>query len=260
MLDKASPIPLYHQLAENLRARIVAGELPVGEQIPSELELSKQAGISRMTVRQAIASLVRENVLEVMPGIGTFVAEPKLSYDAARLFGFSEEMARLGRPAHSIILSQGVIHPPEGVLEGLELSAGQMTVRFYRLRYAEDVPLLLETNYVPAALCPGLESEDLVHQSFYTLLREKYRITLLYARQALEAVAANEDESRHLGVEIGAPIMLSRGVTYSDKDQPVEYFKVAYRGDKFKFELQSQRFSLAEAANSTRLNVILGLD
>nr|HMN31029.1 GntR family transcriptional regulator [Caldilineaceae bacterium] len=73
MLDKESPVPLYYQLAELLRERIVAGEYKAGEQLPSERELSEQANISRMTARQAVAYLERQGVLVVKPGLGTYV-------------------------------------------------------------------------------------------------------------------------------------------------------------------------------------------
>ncbi|MEJ2599308.1 MAG: GntR family transcriptional regulator, partial [Anaerolineales bacterium] len=77
-LDKSHPIPLYFQLAEILREQIQSGELNPGDRLPSERELNEQFGISRMTVRQALAYLTRDGVLVVKPGIGTFVAEPKL--------------------------------------------------------------------------------------------------------------------------------------------------------------------------------------
>lgn len=93
-LDKSSPIPLYYQLAELIRERIQSGELKPGDQLPSERDLSEQVAISRMTVRQAVAYLVREGTLVVKPGVGTFVAEPKLTYDALHLLGFTEEMIR----------------------------------------------------------------------------------------------------------------------------------------------------------------------
>ncbi len=81
MLDKNSPLPLYYQLAEDLRDKIRAGELKPGEQVPTERELSEMHTISRMTARQALQFLVREEVLVSRQGSGTYVAEPKLTYD-----------------------------------------------------------------------------------------------------------------------------------------------------------------------------------
>src|SRR3712207_5275852 len=99
MLNKHSPIPLYYQLAELLRERIRLGEFKPGDQLPSERALSEQYAISRMTARQALTFLVREGTLIARHGLGTFVAEPKLTYDTLHLLGFTEEMMHRGGKA-----------------------------------------------------------------------------------------------------------------------------------------------------------------
>src|SRR5690606_22030747 len=102
----------YYQLVEWLREQIAAGALAAGSQLPSERELSEQAGISRMTARQAITYLVNEGTLVVKPGVGTFVAAPKLTHDALNLLGFTAEMMRQGGTVTSRVLEQGIITPP----------------------------------------------------------------------------------------------------------------------------------------------------
>ena len=94
MLDKKSPIPLYYQLVEAIRDRIRAGELMPGAQLPPERELGEQYGISRMTVRQALQYLISDDVLVARQGTGTFVAEPKLTFDLRHALGFTDEMVR----------------------------------------------------------------------------------------------------------------------------------------------------------------------
>jgi GntR family transcriptional regulator len=259
-VDKSSPIPLYHQLAEQLRSYIASGVLAPGEKLPSEISISEQIGISRMTVRQAIASLVREGLLEVRQGLGTFVAQPKFLYDATRLFGFSEEMERLGIRVTSRILQQGIVSPPSGVMKALCLSPEEQAFHVMRVRFADEQPLLIETNYVPVRLCPGIERYDFEHSSLYHCLQVDYGIRLAYARHTLEAVAATAEEANLLGVAAGSPLMLNRGVTFSDEEKPVEYFKVLYRGDRFRFEVESRRVSLSQVLDSSRLNVFLGND
>ena len=174
-LDKRSPVPLYYQLVEQIREQIRGGELRPGDQLPPERVLSEQHGISRMTVRQAVASLVREGALVARHGLGTFVAEPKLTYDALHLLGFTEEVIRRGGTAVSQVIEQGRIVPPPRVAEILGLAAGAEAVRIVRLRLAGDTPLLLETTYVPSGLCPGLERENLAAQSLYGKARRCFR-------------------------------------------------------------------------------------
>lgn len=257
-LDKNHPIPLYYQLVEQIKTRIHLGELKPGEQLPSERELSEQAGISRMTARQAIAYLVREGALEVKPGIGTFVAEPKLAHNVLHLLGFTEEMMQQGEPAISRVLEQVLMPSPPHVSAALQLKPGAAAVKIARLRLSGNIPLLLETIFVPASLCPGLEQENLALQSLYALLEHRYGLQLERTRQTLEATVANDYESQLFGIETGTPMILLEGVTYGDRDRPVEYFKAVYRGDRFKFELESQRQSgLYEAANASRISVVL---
>lgn len=257
-LDKNHPIPLYYQLVELLKERIHLGELKPGDQLPSERELSEQAGISRMTARQAIAYLMREGVLEVKPGVGTFVAEPKLAHNVLHLLGFTEEMMRQGEQATSQVLEQELLLPPSHVSAALQLKAGALAVKIVRLRLTDSTPLLLETIFVPALLCPGLEQEDLAVKSLYALLEQQYGLHLERTRQTLEATIANEYESKLFSIAAGMPMILLEGVTYGERDRPVEYFKAVYRGDRFKFELESQRHAgIYDLPGSPRISVVL---
>lgn len=257
-LDKNHPIPLYYQLVELIKDQIRLAELKPGGQLPSERELSEQAGISRMTARQAIAYLVREGVLEVRPGIGTFVAEPKLAHDVLHLLGFTEEMMRHGEPATSRVLMQELLAPPPHVVTALQLNAEGLAVKIVRLRLSGSTPLLLETSFVPADLCPGLAQEDLAAKSLYALLEQQYGLRLERTRQTLEATITNEYESHLFGIAVGTPMILLEGVTYGERERPVEYFKAVYRGDRFKFELESQRQTkMKDIAGSPRISVVL---
>ena len=258
MLDKRSPIPLYYQLAELIRERVRVGDLRPGEQLPAERDLAEQVGISRMTARQAISYLVREGTLEVRHGTGTFVADPKLTYDALHLLGFTAEMMRQGGVAGSRVLEQAVVVPPPGVAGELSLAPHDHTTRIVRLRLADDTPLLLETSFVPVALYPGLEHEDLAAQSLYALLEGRSARRLERARHTLEAVEANDYESALLGVKRGTSMILLEGVAYLDRGTPAEYFKAVYRGDRFKFVLESRSNSLDEAGAGRRVSVVLG--
>jgi GntR family transcriptional regulator len=257
-LNKESPIPLYYQLAERLREQIVTGELPPGAQLPAERELSDQAAISRMTARQAVAYLVRQGVLEVRPGIGTFVAAPKLTYDALHLLGFTEETMRQGGTVQSHVLEQIVLTPSPRVATGLQLTAGQQVVKITRLRLVQAMPLLLETVYLPTALCPGLEDVDLTVQSLYGLLEERYHLHLTRAWQTFESTIANDYEAELFGVPPGSGMILLEGVTFAKDERPVEYFKAIYRGDRFKFAVESQRSDWSNGASAApRLSIMV---
>jgi GntR family transcriptional regulator len=256
-LNKQSPVPLYYQLAEQLRERIRSGELRPGEQLPSERQLSERHLISRMTVRQALAYLVREGALVARQGLGTFVAEPKYTYDALHLLGFTEEIMRHGGTAVSRVLEQARVAPPQRVAEGLGLAEGQEVVKIVRLRLSDETPLLLESTFVPVALCPGLEGEELATQSLYAVMETRHGVRLTRARQGLEATVANDYEAALFGIARGTPMILVEGVTYDHLDRPAEYFKAVYRGDRFKFSFESERGIASEHTGAPRLSVFL---
>ncbi len=239
-LDKRSPVPLYYQLAEHIREQIRQGCLHSGDRVPSERELSDQAGVSRMTVRQAVAYLVRDATLVVRHGRGTFVAEPKLTYDALHLLGFTEEMMSRGGQPSSRVLQQSVVAPPLHIAASLGLAPGDEVVQVDRLRFLDNVPLLLESSFLPAALCPGLEAEDLAAQSLYTLLRRRYKLALGCAQQTIEAIRPSARERQLLAVDGHAPMLLVDGTTYLTSGTPIEYFRAIYRGDRFKFQVASR--------------------
>jgi GntR family transcriptional regulator len=240
-LDKQSPIPLYYQLAEHLRAQIASGELKPGDQIPPERELCERAGISRMTARQAVTYLVQHGVLEAHMGKGTFVAAPKLAYDVHHLLGFTEKMIGEGVPSTSRVIEQALELPPANIALRLQLKPRGKALKLVRLRLAADVPHLLETIYVPASLCPGLEREDFSRHSLYVLLEQRYGLPLAHAEQTLEATTANDFEAPLFGLSKGAPMMLLEGVTFTTGNRPVEHFTAVYRADRFKFKIDSQR-------------------
>jgi GntR family transcriptional regulator len=254
--DRRSPAPLYYQLAAAIREQIRAGVLRPGSQLPAERELAEHAGISRMTARQALADLVRSGDVVSRHGVGTFVAEPKLTHDALHLLGFTEEMARVGGAVSSHVIEQGVCVPPAPVARALHLGLDEEAVRIVRLRAAGGTPLLLETSVIPRRRSPGLEHEDLEHQSLYALLATRFGYRLSSARQTIEAIAASAFESGLLDVAEGSPLLLLEGVAETDLGVPVEWFQAIYRADRIKIGLENVR-ETSYAAVAAPLSVVL---
>jgi GntR family transcriptional regulator len=238
MLDRSSPVPLYYQLAQDIQTRIASGELAVGDRLPSERELGKRFGISRMTVRQAITYLERLGLVKTQQGVGTLVDEPRVVYDVAMLFGFVGELVIDEKRAQVRLLQQQLVKPRPKVAVALGLNTSDQVLTIRRIRIFKGTPLVLETNCFPAALCQGLEMEDLGESSL-TSLRRKYNLLTPRARHSMVATIADETEADLLRVPIGAPLLRTEGETYSEGNQPVEYFKVLYRGDRFRFETSS---------------------
>ena len=236
--DRASPLPRYLQLAEQVAELVADGTLPPGCQLPPERELAAATGISRMTVRQALADLARDGTVRVRHGVGAFVAEPKLTFTANRLLAFTDEAGRAAAVATRTI-EQSVVAPPAPAAALLGLAAGEPVVRVVRLRLAGGEPVLLQISFLPADRFPGLETADLERQSLYALLGERYGIRLGGATQTLEAALAGPYQRRLLHLPDPAPLLVLDGVAHDTAGRPVEAFRAAYRADRAKFAVTS---------------------
>jgi GntR family transcriptional regulator len=256
-LNKTSPVPLYYQLAELLKEQIRSGELAPGAQLPSERLLSERYAISRNTARQAIGYLTQEGTVVARHGLGTFVAEPKLTHDMLYLRGFTEEMTQHGGHVTSRVLEHEALIAPPQVAARLLIEPQAPVAKLVRLRLLDDTPLLLETSFVPLALCPGIEQEDMATQSLYGVLEQRYGLRLHRSRQTLEAVIADAFEAELFTIALAAPLFLLESVIVDELERPVEYAKTVYRGDRFKFAFESERSAVSDAAAVPQISLVL---
>lgn len=239
-----SPLPRYFQLKEILRERIRSGEWKPGELIPSERELSEKYGISRMTARQAITDLVNEGIFYREQGKGTFVSQRKITQQLIHLTGFTEDIRARGQRPGTKVLS-ATMHPAdEESAEKLRINQGTPIFRLQRLRLADDEPLAIELSQISFKGCEKLLEEDLEHNSLYRLLEAKYGISLMEADQELEAGLTGSEEAQLLKISIARPVLFTRRVTYTDRNQPIEYAKAVYCGNKYTFYTHMKREQL----------------
>ena len=232
-------VPLYQQLKNILKGQMLSGILKPGDQIPSESELCRIYGVSRITVRQAVRSLVDEGFLYRKQGKGTFVASPKLRRRLPKLYSFSEDMMELGLRPSSKLLEQTVIEVDEELAELLRLpSANRQVNKLVRVRMANDEPILIERTLIPVYLCPDLWKEDLERGSLYAILREKYGLLLDHAYETYEVGKIKKDEARSLGCRAGLPAFIIERFTYLRNEVPVELTRSVARGDRLRFTVK----------------------
>ena len=239
-----SPLPRYFQLKEIMRERIRSGEWKPGELIPSERELSEKYGISRMTARQAITELVNEGLFYREQGKGTFVSQRKITQQLIHLTGFTEDIRARGQRPGTKVLS-AAMHPADEETAGkLRINLGTPIFRLQRLRLADDEPLAIELSQISFKGCEGLLEEDLEHNSLYRLLEAKYGLALMEADQELEAGLTGSEEAQLLKISVASPVLFTRRITYTDRNQPIEYAKAVYCGNKYTFYTHMKREQL----------------
>lgn len=245
-LRRSSQVPAYVQIEEQLAERIEAGEIAAGDRLPPERELARSLGVSRMTVRQALASLAVRGLVERGVGRGTFVAHPKLDHDLARVAGFTELVARHGLQPSAAVRTCAELPAPLPVAAALELAPGEPVVRLERVRFGGDVALALEDSWVPAVRFPGLAGHDLTG-SLYSLMRDAYQLEPVRAVERLEPVLARRHEADALAVQEGSPLMLVERAAYAAGGVPVEFARDRYRGDRARFVVHVESDVLAGA-------------
>ncbi len=237
--------PLYLQFGAILRGAIERGALAPGDALPAERELCQEYGISRITVRRAIAALSDAGLLVARRGAGTFVAGTAVAHAApgpaaaparveksfAHLSSFTQDMLARGRRPESRWLARndGLVTPDEAL--SLALSPGTPVYRFQRLRLADGQPLAIEHSTIPAYCLPSIEA---VGESLYAALEAAgYRPTR--ALQRLRAIPFLDAQAALLDVPSGhAGLLIERRAFLAD-GRPAEVTQSYYRGDAYDF-------------------------
>jgi DNA-binding GntR family transcriptional regulator len=235
-VDRASPVPLYFQVAQHLERAIESGELPPGTQLENEIQLAEQLGLSRPTMRRAMQYLVDRGLLVRRRGIGTQVAHAKFKRPV-ELSSLWDDLMRSGQQPATKVMSIEQERLTGEIAHKLGLSDGAEAVVLERLRYAGDEPLARLRNYLPVGLAPGLmTAETLERTGLYQLLRSN-GTTLHAATQTIGARAATQSEGRLLGEPKGAPLLTMERSAYDDAGRVVEYGTHIYRASRYSFEL-----------------------
>lgn len=229
--------PVYIQIHNQLRSNIENGKWHVGQKIPAERELATEFGVSRMTLRQAIQTLVDEGVLERRVGSGTFVANRKVQEKMSGVTSFTELMQAIGKVPSSKTISYHLTIPSESEAEKLKLKSGERVLRMERVRYGSKVPICYEVATIPAALIKNF-SKDEVTSSFYRTLEEKANLYPGHAVQNVSATSATEKIAEYLKIRRGDALLRMTQISYLQDGRPFEYVHTQYVGSRFEFVLE----------------------
>ncbi len=232
ILDRDSPTPLYVQFEELIRRKIASGEWHHGDRIPSENVLNQLYGLSRMTVRGVLTSLVRDGLLFRVPGKGTFVALDNIEAMPPAYRGVREQLEGMGYVTSTRLISAQIEHPDAKVREQLALPEGEDTYVIRRVRSAGDVPVSVHTSYIPARLAPGLDTHDTVNEQLCWVLEANYGLKMKHVAERLETILLTADEARLLATPQGSAALLLRDRISDDHGVVFEYSTIIFRGDR----------------------------
>ena len=237
--QESNRVPLYWQLYEDLRSQIESGHYKVGDQIPTELELSRQYGISRITVKHALRLLVQDNMVERIQGKGTFVSRPKFDRTLNSVISFRDEIVRRGMKPSSRLLELKAIPVSPKIAEQLRLDPRKDVIKIKRLRLADNEVMGLQTSYIPYDKCPELlrKETELAEGSLYEVLGQ-FDLLPARAEEIYSISHADFHDARLMCIEENDAVFHVERLTFLSDNSPIEVVYSLLRGDRYKLRVQ----------------------
>lgn len=233
-------INVFEEVAKEIEKRIAAGRYISSQRLPSEYDLSKEFGVSRLTIRKAIDELISCNLLVKQKGKGTYVmAQPKIQSGSGGLQSFTEAAKTYGKESQTVIIKLEKGMAPQDIASELELEVDEQVYHIVRVRSYDDEPMTVEELYIREAFLPSPLMEADVQSSLFQLIEKQ--IDIAYSHQEVEAVLVDEWLSHYLNVPVGSPTLMVHSKTFSVTAVPILYDISYYRADKYSFKTTLHR-------------------
>lgn len=240
-VDPASPVPLYHQVYHAVLDAIRRGRFRVGDALPTEAELCELFGVSRITIRQALADLVQANHLARERSRGPLIVKSSpIVQQLARLPSFfTEDALAQGLEPRFVLREASRVRAAEQA-SVLELRVDDNVIKIDRLLVDQHGPLAILTSVIPEQRCPDLLQQDL-RGSLLTLIETRYGLRFAQAVQWLSARTVSEGEARLFKLPLRTAVVVIKRLTRTADDLPVEYLECVLRADRYDFVMELRR-------------------
>lgn len=237
-LQDEAPTPLYFQLFTLLKNRILNGSIPHGEQMPTEEELAKGFGVSRITAKRALDDLAKAELVARRRGKGTFVTfSGAVESVHAPLVGELEMLASLAKRTSVKVLDVGRQVPPGDVAAEMGLERGELAWHATRIRFTEDdIPYGHLISWT-RGLSHGYTKRDLEKRVRLDILRDN-GIKIARIEQIVTAVPAQDFFAPALNMNVGEATLLMVRRIYDDKDRLVDILYCHHNPRRFHFRLR----------------------
>ncbi|NSX14342.1 MULTISPECIES: GntR family transcriptional regulator [Cupriavidus] len=235
-LVTTSSLPRFKQIEGALRQRIVNNEWTPGIKLPSEAELMAEFGVSRITVRQSLASLLAEGLIETVHGKGSFVSRPAGQADLGPLTGFYDYMRARGHEAHGKLLSTRLVTAPAVAADALRAPPGSKLLSVTTLKSVAGTPVAVGVTMAPEALMRAILEHDLENHDALMILEARLGYRLKYLHTESAAIPATSETARRLKVEPGEPLLRIRFTPHDIDERPLAFSEFMFRGDKFTYK------------------------
>ena len=231
----------YEEIEQYILNLIAEQNLKPGNKIPTEIELCKQSGYSRMTINKALNHLADEGHIVRTRGKGSFVASPSVYKQVQQFRSFTDDMQSIGLKAGSKLLSYSVIQAKQNpiIQQKLQLEDDDLVHDFVRLRTGNDTPIALSHTWISEKLIPVIPPAQLEH-SLITYLVEQYSIKPEHGEFEFSAKIPTAEQKKLLQLNNQEALLLSAHTTYGDfhgEILPYEYVETSYNSDLYTYTL-----------------------
>ncbi len=239
-------LPRHEEVTLWLRDQIESRCYAQGDRLPSEKELQERFRVSRITVRRALQTLEADGLVFRRQGVGSFAAKSRLRQGLVRLTDFAEDMVQAGLQPSSRILFHGREGAGAQIASCLGLTEGAACIRLDRLRLGDGQPIALDQTWLPTEYGRRLEGRDLTEETIYRILGAEHGIPVLRGHYRIEAVEAEPEVAKALGIGAHRPVLRISRLTYTTGNKPIYFQKRYYRPDRVVYEVELERASRHE--------------
>ncbi|MGV9243770.1 GntR family transcriptional regulator [Streptomyces sp. NPDC003710] len=229
----------HEEIADALRRAIDREEYTVGSLLPTETDLAAHYGVSRGTVRQAVAALSAEGLIGSRQGARRVVLASRRSQSFAELRSFAQWARAMGREATGHVVAQGYRPATKEDAVRLHLPERTPVLHVLRVRGLDGEPVLLERTVYADWISPAVESIEPDCSSVTQRLFEETGLVFAYGEHIIDAVAAGAQDAELLGVRRAGPLLRVRRVTTTREGRPVEWSDDRYRSDAVSFSVHN---------------------
>ena len=243
------PLPKYHQVYLVLREQLEEGRFAEG--MPGEMQLMKDFGVARVTVRKALQQLVADGLIRRSPGRGTVPVAPRgaragAGRGDARLHGLLENIVDMGLRTSVKVLRCEVLPASDVVARQLGIEPGVPVQKAVRVRATRLGPLSHITTHVPQSIARAFGRRELARMPILMLL-ESSGVVIGRARQSISARLADAEVARRLQVDVGSALLAVQRLVFDAEDRPVQWLQGLYRPDRYQYQMQLSRVGAIDA-------------
>lgn len=239
MLDQNALTPLYEQLKNAIKADIKAQIYRPGDRMPSEAEMEEKYQVSRITVRRAVKELCDEEILVRKQGKGTFVLNNQVKSRIDRLAGFHDSLAGEGKKVETKVLEKDIRQIKPSYARDLNMAEMDEAVYLKRIMCADNIPVMIDTCYIPLKRFPGIYDKLQGDFSVYHILREEYGVNMSRYYKVLKVRKATKEEAGYLMCRSGDPVFDLFKIIYNDEGEPQDIAISILKGEDTAYVISS---------------------